>query len=150
MNPFELQIVLAVPWIGVAFDLPVTIHGQPISADPLAPVTMPLNGQVVDDIIAIPQTVMFGFVLVGELRKESVLLRSLSGKPFDVGEINVGAPDAVMEESGASSGNRRVFRIRKIAIRLVDHAETIRFTVRVRGAERDGFEVPVRVLYRGI
>jgi len=130
-------------------DFNVLLKGVTETGERLPPFPIPVMMEVVDDIQTVPASVPFGSLPLGESAEETVVLRSRTGKSFEVVKADADPKKGVWVERSTTTGRDACFRVRQRAVALRSQGHYIRFTLQVDSGEATQ-ELAVAVSYYGV
>jgi len=81
------------------------------TGEAIPPKRLRVRGVVKEDIEAVPSVVLLGACPVGGTAQETVVLRSTSGKPFEVRAVKTTSQHLVAEREGQTAPNLKQYRI---------------------------------------
>jgi hypothetical protein len=85
---------------------------------------------MLEDVQAVPSPIAFGVVRVGTQAKESIVLRSAAGQPFQVEAIETGSGDTQVIASGPLAEGEQKYLLTQRVTKPGHHSELIRFRLR--------------------
>jgi hypothetical protein len=145
---YELKIVPQAKAPPGPFRFDVLVKPTNAKGEALPPLVIPVEGVVLQDVQAQPNIVVFGMKPIANEVKETITLRSASGKPFDVLGVGCASADIQVLPLTTNSSVVRTYEIIQRVAREGHQSAIIRFAVRVPG-EPESMEVTVQVAYRG-
>lgn len=107
---------------------------EPVRKDKLLPIVkLPIEGRVMGDVQAIPDSVILGARRVGETATETLTLRSEGGVPLVVRRFCADSTDTQIEPFTVKGVSDHVFRINQHITKLGKQVFSIRFSVTKNG-----------------
>lgn len=120
---------------------------EPVREGKVLPIMkLPVEGKVLGDIQAFPDSLILGARNVGEIVTETLTLRSVDDIPFDVTRAWVDSTDTTVESTTVAGVSEKVFRIRQHVTKPGKQEFSIRFSVTKNGKCST---VPVNGSYHG-
>lgn len=136
-------------------DLPVGEFRFDVTVQPILPdgeqpppITVPVSGMIVDVVQAVPSTIQFGAIAIGEMASETVLLQSACGKSFRVEAAEPGSEGVTVRPTPTGSAPARAYQISLRGERRGEWTSTVKF--RIRSEDNKVISVPVCVSYFGL
>jgi hypothetical protein len=140
---FELRITPLSALPEGAFRFPVIV--QPIDTDgrPMPSLTLPVEGMVMEEVQAVPSSVLFGSRTVGEIATDTVLLQSLTGKRFEVEGMQVDSEDVTVEPVVQANVVGMPFALRQRISRPGHQLRNVTFSIRTQDDRHLKISVPL-------
>lgn len=121
---------------------------EPVSKDKFLPIVkLPVEGRVMGDVQALPDSLALGARGIGETLTETITLRSISGVPFEVTRIKPDFKDTTVEPITVAGVSDKAFRICQHITRSGKQMFSLRFFVIKKNGECS--TVLVNVSYHG-
>lgn len=111
------------------FRFDVRLYPETVDSAPLPPTTLRVTGLAIDDIQALPSPVSLGAQPLGVLAEETVLLRSITGRPIQIHGINNAPPDLTIQLLPRQSNTAPCFRLVQRITALGDQSSEISILV---------------------
>ena len=92
----------------------VTATARKSEGQLLPPKVLPVGGEIVSDIQAVPETILFGARSVGEVGVDTVTLSSLTGQRFQVVGTVVEGNGISVEPANAAGAESPVFQVKQV------------------------------------
>jgi hypothetical protein len=146
---FQIEVIpeVALPVGKHAFKVEMTAvspRGEAVFGSPLN-----VLAQVFDDVTVEPSALLFGLRNLGEVCWDTVVLRTRTGRPFQVRKVEIASSDVEVSPwpEGAPAG-AQTFRVSTKVSRAGAHETQVRFLVEVSGL-REVVRAPLRVIWHG-
>jgi hypothetical protein len=115
----------------------------------LRPVVISVEGVVRPDVQALPRSLWLGMCVVGQTLKDTVIVRSVSGKRFELLEVDASSPEITVIPLKVSSQEGNSFQVCYLATKEGYQNATLRFSLRMSGNGQQ-VVVMVPVAYHGM
>jgi hypothetical protein len=120
---------------------------QPISQDGtrFPGVQVPVEGRVMDDVQVTPSKVLFGARPLGQKVEDTVVVHSLSGRPFEIRRVETASDDVTVNLLDDSLRASYQFRVTQVVSKPGNETSEVRFTIHTK--EKSAATVTLRVSY---
>lgn len=119
------------------FHAKISLHVTLPDGQTIVTKSIKVQGEIIEDVEASPSAVLFPSCPIGEQRTQTILLRSLTAKPFTIREINVTGEGLSIGKGEPSPGGAIAFQVTQRVIHEGKALGKVCFRVLTAGQERD-------------
>ena len=147
-NSFEVRVIPkdTLPAGPFRFDVELKPIGEGVSS--LIEAKLPVEGAIMEDVQILPESLYLGVIPVGQVVKQTVVLRSASNCQFEVEGMEVSAEDTRVEAIANKEMVGKLFRIQQRIAKKGKQERIVRFTLRMK--DRKSATTVLHIRYVGL